>query len=60
MPDSNAIDALVLAAIGTGSLLLVTRGLGRFQMKGDTRLWMGLVWLLLFVGTVLIYRAFRT
>jgi hypothetical protein len=29
-------------------------------MKGDTRLWMGLVWLLLFVGTVLIYRAFRT
>jgi len=57
--DANAMDALVLAAVGTGSLLLVSRSLRRFDIRLATGVWMGLAWLLLFVATVLIYRAIR-
>jgi hypothetical protein len=58
-PDSHGIDALVLAIIGTGSLLLVSRNVARFRMGREVRAWMVLAWLLLFVATVLVYRALR-
>lgn len=58
--DSQAIDALVLAAVGTASLLLVGRSIDRFRLSRETRAWMGLAWLLIFVALVLVYNAARS
>jgi hypothetical protein len=55
----NQLDALMVAAGATASLMLLSRGLRRFNLTGEMKLWMGLAWLLIIVTIMLIARALQ-
>jgi len=55
----NQIDALAVAAVATVSLMLVNRGLRRFGLSTEMKVWMGLAWLLIIVTAMLIVRALQ-
>ena len=53
----NPSNASLVAVAATASLMLVNRGVRRFQLSFETKLWFLMAWALIFLAVTLVARA---